>query len=1145
MSRQNDIQERRRRLQEIDREHAQGFLDMARRNMDSMSTMMDRQYDMLESFYDSSSKIRREYIKNDMSERQKIMEQQLEQMRKSYSVYKNFMSESDKRLFADMYRITQEGMNSISDEMTSRFSDMSDNIEDSMGDMSDSILDKIQKMAMSITTSLTAINVGDIGSKLEEEVDSYIDNKRQVASRTGRNFDWSGYQSAVSDVVSSGYFMSRSEASEVVSDLVKDESIRNMNYIKSYATELAAGMKTLGVSLDAYHDVLWTDIHMAGNDPTQRGRFLRNINNMAISLEDNADLNVNAQDILQDINGSIQDLYGVSVGDSKTTTSMSKTLTAIEAMRETNATEGSDALAEILSSTKDKNLYGLMEDDQIVQLSNIAGYSVSDFDEARKDPEKLQGFLEDLQDSLEDFDDVDIHNYGQLLGLSDSKMGAMVADARQGNIASNYGTALGSMDQGEKTGLSLMVQKAGETLGIVDKTKNAVSNNPIVSGFSDALNEFDIKWINAAAIVTATSGIASGMKSIIEMGGLKAALTTYIGYAGGILKDGLGLLGKGVGFLRGFPVIGNILSTLAPIGGKIVTLLGAILARVGSGGLFGSGGIFGGGGNRGGESGGRFGGVLKTLGRVAAILPAAIGTFEGATDLASKWYGDDASLGDRIVGGISGLFGGGAEGGLGNAAGQALTGASIGAVAGSIIPGLGTTVGGVIGGIIGGIGGLIGSESIANFLNPVQGTAIDQTGANSYANGLSNVPFDNFPAYLHKGEAVLTEDQANTLRNTTADGGIPFNSNGASLEDTNNILKAILGVNSDELTNSNTMTDSLDDVSSFFDPLSATNLGKTDTPAARMAGSVGGGSGAKKGSGGFLDTLKNLFGGAADKVKSFFGFGSKSSGGSGSSNSGVNVTPDTGDNAKTTWSFLTGNGFTPVATAAIMGNLAQESQLDPLATENKAYSGWNTLADVASGGAGIAQWTDPSRCQNFDDFMAKNDLDPHDLLSQLQFLLYEARTYYSGTISAVNDATDVDDATDIWQRGYEGAGNVQLATRQAYAESYYNEFAGNQYALGTPWVPEDQIALLHEGEAVVPADLNPFSGIGNLASFDSSNFENNPLNDTSGDTDDVIDTLKWMVNRLEMKLDAVISAVGGTRGRITPSYSDVDTTFSY
>ena len=196
----------------MDREYAKGFLDIAKKNMDSMSTTMDRQYDMLEGFYDSTSKIRREYIKNDMSERQHVMEQQLEQMRKSYSVYKNFLSTSDKKLFSDMYKITHEGMNSISDEMSARFVDMSDDIDKSMGKMSDSILDKIQKMTMSVTTALTAINVGDIGSKIGEEVDSYIDNKRQVASRTGRNFDWSGYQDAVSDVVSSGYFMSRSEA---------------------------------------------------------------------------------------------------------------------------------------------------------------------------------------------------------------------------------------------------------------------------------------------------------------------------------------------------------------------------------------------------------------------------------------------------------------------------------------------------------------------------------------------------------------------------------------------------------------------------------------------------------------------------------------------------------------------------------------------------------------------------------------------------------------------------------------------------------------------------------------------------------------------------------------------------------------------
>ena len=52
----------------------------------------------------------------------------------------------------------------------------------------------------------------------------------------------------------------------------------------------------------------------------------------------------------------------------------------------------------------------MMDDDRIQQLANITGYSVSDLDEARQDPEKMQGFLEDLQDSIKDYDDVDIHN---------------------------------------------------------------------------------------------------------------------------------------------------------------------------------------------------------------------------------------------------------------------------------------------------------------------------------------------------------------------------------------------------------------------------------------------------------------------------------------------------------------------------------------------------------------------------------------------------------------------------------------------------------------------------------------------------------------------------------------------------------------
>ncbi len=37
-------------------------------------------------------------------------------------------------------------------------------------------------------------------------------------------------------------------------------------------------------------------------------------------------------------------------------------------------------------------------------------------------------------------------------------------------------------------------------------------------------------------------------------------------------------------------------------------------------------------------------------------------------------------------------------------------------------------------------------------------------------------------------------------------------------------------------------------------------------------------------------------------------------------------------------------------------------------------------------------------------------------------------------------------------------------------------FSGPRYATGTPFVPNDQVALLHKGEAVVPASMNPWAG---------------------------------------------------------------------
>ena len=63
-------------------------------------------------------------------------------------------------------------------------------------------------------------------------------------------------------------------------------------------------------------------------------------------------------------------------------------------------------------------------------------------------------------------------------------------------------------------------------------------------------------------------------------------------------------------------------------------------------------------------------------------------------------------------------------------------------------------------------------EGLKTFMkNPIKGTvnivqnAVGKvTGRNSHADGAYNIPYDNYPANLHKGEMVLTEEASNKFR---------------------------------------------------------------------------------------------------------------------------------------------------------------------------------------------------------------------------------------------------------------------------------------------------------------------------------------------------------------------------------------------
>ena len=199
---------------------------------------------------------------------------------------------------------------------------------------------------------------------------------------------------------------------------------------------------------------------------------------------------------------------------------------------------------------------------------------------------------------------------------------------------------------------------------------------------------------------------------------------------------------------------------------------------------------------------------------------------------------------------------------------------------------------------------------------------------------------------------------------------------------------------------------------------------------------------------------------------------------------------------------FTAMGYSRAAAAGVVGNLYHESAhtLDP-----------NTIQGGGRGpAAGIAQWENynskSDRWADLDRFARANNSQWNNLNTQLSFIDAELKgaTGTEGTTSsllqeyggyaAFKALQDVGEATEIFEKAFERAGVVAMSERIQYANQ-----ALNSYDVGTPWVPNDQLALIHKGEAIVPADQNPYNNPG-VASTSS---------------DEVIQVLKWGFNKLE------------------------------
>lgn len=236
------------------------------------------------------------------------------------------------------------------------------------------------------------------------------------------------------------------------------------------------------------------------------------------------------------------------------------------------------------------------------------------------------------------------------------------------------------------------------------------------------------------------------------------------------------------------------------------------------------------------------------------------------------------------------------------------------------------------------------------------------------------------------------------------------------------------------------------------------------------------------------------------------------------------------------WKILRSMGYSKAATAGIMGNMQQESGVNPSAIQGNGRGP----------AAGIVQWenynTKSARWASMAQYASSKGKEWTDLQSQLEYLDKEMRGADSTTLSLLKKKvggydqfkalTDIDKATLVFEESFERAGTPMMSNRYSAARQFYDQF--NSYDTGTPWVPNDQIALIHKGEMIVPASANPVNNSSNSGSDDST-------------IDDLIQVVKWGVSRIEKAITNSNQPSGYNLANMTRTRKDTasDEVFSF
>lgn len=137
------------------------------------------------------------------------------------------------------------------------------------------------------------------------------------------------------------------------------------------------------------------------------------------------------------------------------------------------------------------------------------------------------------------------------------------------------------------------------------------------------------------------------------------------------------------------------------------------------------------------------------------------------------------------------------------------------------------------------------------------------------------------------------------------------------------------------------------------------------------------------------------------------------------------------DNIQQAFNYFITKGFTPAQSAGIVGNLIQESGVNPLRDQMNNGPG-----------RGIAQWTVNERWAVLLRY-AESRGDPRSLALQLDFIMAELTGTYPSTLTDLKATTDVKGAVDVFLTEYERAGVANEPARLAHAQEVLSIYGGS------------------------------------------------------------------------------------------------------